>query len=446
MNEPVHGPRRGTLVPLLVLCVLFAAMTIPMAALGRLGTSEANDQERYHWPTILAMSDHLDSLSLEEYRTATGPVYHFVLAGMARKFGDSQTVIRVINAVLSLPLVLVAYLLVRRQASPWLAALLVLPFVISAYTLSSAIWITTDNASLFFVLAALFAATARGSSKARSAMTSIWAALAVGVRQIHLWVAGPCVLASALRGRHDRSMPWWKAFLFSAPIALPAVIVVGLLVWWWGGLTPPYVEARNAAVGNPFAFGFAMSMLGLFGAFYLPIVQPWKDRAMWRGAALPMVVLAALALTLLTPTTLDKDAGRWGGPIWSIVEALPAVMDRSIVFPPLAMLGAVFLLSACRRAALLGRANEAMVVLAAIVCFTVAHAVQPWCGQRYFEPILLMMAAWLSSLGIEPAARESSSVGDRATMSMWAGPAMLSVMQLAVSVYAVYWQTHAAPG
>jgi hypothetical protein len=434
--------KRRAHLPVMLLCVLFAALTVPFALLGRVGTSEANDQERFHWPTILAMSENWPTVTLEEYRTATGPLYHAALAAVVAVTTSEQWPVRVVNALASLPLIVAVYALVRRRAPPWHAALLVLPLALSAYVLSSAIWITTDNVAHWFVVFALLLVTARANDAKRTAIaSSICAALATAVRQIHLWLVAPIAVAHLMRMMSRPGAYWARATLIAALMALPAMIVVTLLAWWWGGLTPPFVEARNAPVGNTFAFGFMISLVGFFGMFYLPLMQPWQDRSLRSGRVLPVVVLMALALTLLSPTTLSKAEGRWGGPIWWVVDHAPTIAGRSVVFPPLAVLGAVVLLAGCRRAAALGRSFEASVVLVALASFTVAHAVQPWCAQRYFEPMVLIFVTWLASLCIETAERNPSHSGTRVPLRTWLGPAILSAIQLLLSCYTVYWVT-----
>jgi len=426
-----------------MLCVLFLALTIPMTLLGRLGTSESNDQERYHWPTILAMSEAWPTVSLEDYRTATGPAYHAALAAVVMVIGEAQWPIRIINALVSLPLVVLMYWLVRRRVQAWLAAIMVLPIVVSPYVLSSAIWITTDNVAHWLIVAALMAATTAGTARGMK-RASIFSALAAGVRQIHLWVIAPCALAALMQPLSQSKPNWPLALLHAAFVALPAMIVVALLVWWWGGLTPPYVEARHAAIGNPFGFGFAISLVGAFGVFYLPLMQPRKQLATCAPWAMFALIALALALTVFTPTTLDKSEGRWGGAIWAVVDHMPTVADRSIVFPILAALGALFLLIACTRAAQLGRSFEAFIVLVALVCFTVAHAVQPWCAQRYFEPMILVFVMWLASLSVNPSETIPNNQAMRMPMAYWLAPAALTALQLVNTIYAVYWQTRPA--
>ena len=431
-------PRRSSL-PVIALCVLFAALTLPMAWLGRVGTSEAVDQNDYHWPTILAMSEDWPAVSLDEYRTATGPLYHALLAGIVWLTGADQAPIRVINALLSLVLIVAVHMLVSRRVGSWLAVLFTLPLAFSAYVLSSAIWITTDNFGLAFVVLALVAATANSARPVRGAVGSaVFAALATAVRQIALWVVAPCAFAAFLHRMREPNRGIIRNGIIADTVAVPAIIVIALLYWWWGGLTPPLFE-KHAPTGQPFAIGFTLSLIGMFGVFFLPVMRPQGDRSLWRSWPAFACVAIAVAITVVQPTTLDKDAGRWAGPIWALVDHLPAVADRSIVFPPLAALGAIVLLAGFRRAASLGRSFDASVLLIAVMCFAVSHAVQPWCAQRYFEPIVLVFVAWLASLCVEPAA--SSESLKLVPVRLWLGPAVLSAFQLALSGYAVYWQS-----
>ncbi len=42
-------------------------------------TSEAKDQDRYHWPVIVTMIDQWPAIDLVEYRSTTSPGYHLAM-------------------------------------------------------------------------------------------------------------------------------------------------------------------------------------------------------------------------------------------------------------------------------------------------------------------------------------------------------------------------------
>jgi hypothetical protein len=217
----------------------------------------------------------------------------------------------------------------------------------------------------------------------------------------------------------------------------------------WGGLTPPaYRDLHDAGI-NTATCGFTLALLGGLGIFYLPAALPARLPGRFRAQNacwIAVAIAVALAATLCWPTSYTPHnpgdeffpvPGRWGGPLWELVRLAPAVGGRSIVLPPLAVLGALILLALSRAAASQGRGRSAALLLLGLLAFVAAQSVNSQCWQRYIEPVVIVTLAWLAALaaGADPPRRW-----------WWAGPAALAALQLALSAVSIYRKVWLADG
>ncbi len=441
-----------------MLCLLFAILVWPVVliAQGTLGdgapdvkypTSEMGDQRNYHEPTILAFAEQWPSVDLVNYPSATSPGYHLLMALVARYMSHDLVVLQFAGSLLSFGLLLVVWGYGARHARAWPALGLVLPLVASSYVIGSGIWLVTDNAGLLFVCLALGGAMMVQPTAMRTARWGLYATCAVGIRQIHVWVAAPVILAALLASPLSRFAPRplgsgskqslsWAGFFTALPVLLLPLVMVGLFIWLWGGLTPPaYADLHSTGLA-PVSSLVALALVGSFGVFFLPTFCPkWTD-ILKVDRWLVVAVVLAIAVSLTIPTSFDISRGRWGGAIWELVRRMPDVAGRSIVFPPLAALGAVVLVHAWRAAGRAGRAREATVLLLSLLGWMIAESVNTQSGQRYCEPMILVGLAWLAALSVSPSQEITSfrPVHPR----WWLGPAALGVIQLALSTFTVY--------
>jgi len=450
LNHPHAGATRGPRIRAgLTLALMYVLLVFPAVVSQRGGTNEADDEQGHHIPVIETMAAQWPGVDLVHYESATSPGYHLFFAALHRYAGIGELTMRLINALVSLAMVMFIWRMAARFINPWPALALVLAFLCSTYVLGSAIWLTTDNASLFLALIAVGGASLLRPTAMRVIGWSAAATAAVLVRQIHLWCAAPVMLAFILLTPVERFMaPWlgggndlriartW-ASLWLIPIVLLPFVVLGWLAWMWGGLMPPmYADLHNAGP-NPATPAVALSVCGAFGVFFLPIFLRIGQSATPRRHELLLIALA-IACTLLVPTSYNKDAGRWGGAIWEVARVLPSIADRSIVLPVLGVLGAYVLIMAWRACRASGRQREAIILLLSLLGWLVAQSMNTQAWQRYAEPILLVALAWLAGLAMSPAQTPDIRT-DSTSHRALAGPLALAVIQFIIACWKVYW-------
>ncbi|MEE9128741.1 MAG: hypothetical protein V3T84_01895 [Phycisphaerales bacterium] len=453
-----HHNRRSRRSAAAVLCLLFSILVWPvvLSTQGTLGdgatdikypTSEMGDQRKYHEQTILAFAEQWPIVDLVNYPSATSPGYHLLMALVARYMSHDLVVLQFASGLLSFGLLLVVWGYGARHARAWPALGLVLPLVASSYVIGSGIWLVTDNAGLLFVCLALGGAMMVQPTAMRTARWGLYATCAAGIRQIHVWVAAPVILAALLGSPLGRYAPrhlcsglkqtLTMSVLFATlPVLLLPLVMVGLFILLWGGLTPPAYAGLHTTGFAPVSSLVALALVGSFGIFFLPAFCPkWTD-ILNIDRWLVVAVILAVAVSLIFPTSYEQSLGRWGGAIWVLVGRMPDVAGRSIVFPPLAALGAVVLVHAWRAAGRAGRAREATVLLLSLLGWMIAESVNTQSGQRYCEPMILVGLAWLAALSVSPT--KGTALFVPVHRLWWAGPVTLGAIQLVLSASTVY--------
>lgn len=405
-------------VPLLV--ALFWVLVLPVLLSGNTtANAGARDESSYHLPTILLLAPQLPTPNLEWIWTATTPGFHLVLSVFARLVTDEREALEAVAALFSLAMILVAYRLIARYTDRWSAFALTLPLLFSHYVLQSAAWLNTDNTAVLFILLALGVALALPATGRGFVRGGAYVFLAVWVRQVALWAAGPFVFAAALAGRFRDLRPLVRAGL----ALIPALASLAVLAAVWGQLTPPLFAQQSGA--SPAAVPFTLALVGLFGWFFAACAVRFDD--LTRGRA-PLVAAGVGALLALAPPTSESEhlQQRTGGGLWKTVDATPTVADRSLLILVLAIAGSVLLVGLWRAAARAAMGNPALVVLVAIASLALAQAGTVRTYQRYFEPVLLVLLALLATF-----ARPSR---DRTVAAM----AALTAIQLFGAISVVY--------
>ncbi|MFG0274623.1 MAG: hypothetical protein ACF8QF_06170 [Phycisphaerales bacterium] len=440
-----NGRRRWWIVAA-TLAAVYLALTLPVVFSGRTGPSEAFDQDNHHLVVIQSMADGWPHIELVDYPSATSPGYHLVMSLVGRAAspeapGSERAVLamRVVNTLVSLGLLLGAWWGAARLTGPIAGAALVTPLLANSYFLGAAIFLTTDNAALCFVILAMTGLLRRDLGIAGGVGLGVAACAAVAVRQIHAWVAAPvgaaCLLASPLRSlaprwlRPDRTGPALPAMAPVGVIAgLAPLALLGWFVWLWGGLMPPaYVDLHNTGV-NGATFAFAFALAGGLGVFLAPVagLDLRRDLRCRLSIALAGV---ALVCALATPTDYALKHRAFGA-LWRIVEMTPAIGGRSVVLALGAPVGGLLLGAFWSAANRRGRGPASALLLLSMLGWALAQSFNSMAWQRYFEPFLLVMLAWLAA-----GARDRDDAGPR---WLWAGPLSLAAIELALSGVSLY--------
>ena len=439
------------------LAAVFLALTMPTIVLSQrlldrgveIPGSQPFDEVNYHMPVVGAMAQQWPGVDLVNYRSATSPGYHLALAAVVRAAGPSELRLRVINALLSLGLVLAVAWPMARTGPPLLAFFGGSCLIASSYVYGGAAYLTTDNAAMLFVALALMpcvfgrgfgsagASGWRGPGVAALMLAGAFAALAVGVRQIHVWLAAPVGLAGMAAsglmplpmglGRGSSGAASGRS---AAPLvagALAAAMPTALLAYFvsiWGGIMPPAYRDLHGKSLNPALPALALATAGLLGACFAPVAMPALSR---RGARAPVALGALIGLaSALVPTAFNPDAGRHNGWLWQAVAKAPAIADRSLLILALAPLGGAILGALWNAAADRGRAAHATVLLFAMLAWAAAHSANAQAWLRYVEPMVLLALLWLAALAVAPSSIGEPPRGGGIHRLAFLGPALLA--------------------
>ncbi len=432
-----RAPWAGLALSLAVLLI-----ALPVIASGRAGPSEASDQDKYHLPVIDAMVNQWPAIDIVNFDSATAPGYHALMAGVRVLLGEDAGPmgVRVLNALFGALVPLCAFLVARRWTTPARAALLTAPLAFNPYILGGAMYLTTDNLAYILVLSAL--GLSLGSlTPGRAARAGLCATLAVAVRQIHVWTIAPLAVAAFLASPLGKGAG--KGSWRSAVIAVLGVLAAGgLLVLFyalWGGLTPPSDAAIKHAGGpNPASPALALALCGVSA----PLLGAGALLASWQKGVRRWWVIGGIVGLLVgaAPETSYQLKRRAYGWMWRLVEEAPVVADRSLLIVLLATLGGGAIAALGARCVRRGRGAELLVLAVGASGWLAAQSMNTMAWQRYFEPLLLALVAWLVVLA------GACDVRTRLQKQLaCAGPALLAIVQLALSALTLGREVLAAP-
>ncbi len=427
-----------------MMAVVLVSSAWPIATDWLVGRA-AFDHLHYHLPAIERFVAELPAADLVDYASATTPGYHLLVAAAGRALQANPIGLRWLGLAFTLALIgWVSGWLGKRVG--WAAVAITLPMAGSLYVYSSGVWLLPDNAGWLGVWAVLvmLLSPARGSVLRWMAI-AFALTLLVLARQIHLWALGPVMVAAWLDASKITSdaqplsiresarvlKPTWsrvRACARALLLGLPAIAVLGAFVMMWGGLVPPRFAEFHASRGSLSAGAFFLSLFAGFGVFFIAwwwegFITLVRTRRGLLIAALSMGVLAAV----LPQTDYSVEQGRYGA-LWSVADRMPTVAHRSLLIALMAPVGAVMLASWL----ILLDVRSRWIMLAACAGFVAASSTNSIAGQRYYEPMVLMVLAMLAgqhSLHAEPRAQPR-----RTRMLAWVGPALLGVILAALTV------------
>ena len=421
----LRSERRAALLTLIALFAI-THLSIVLFAPHAASTSEASDQNLYHYPVIQTMVEQWPAIDLVHYQSTTSPGYHLVMAGVASVLGDELTVLQLVSSLGTLAMLIIVWWPMQRRLGGWTALAWTAPLIVSSYVIGASAWLTTDNWAWAFVALALGGAIFNAPTAAALASWGIAATAAVFIRQVHLWVAGAPWLAALFvpAAMRWRSVPAWIPMLL--PFALMATFYV-----MWDGLTPPAFRDKHNVGMNPASLCVILSLVAAYGVWFMPAWLPSSRRALPRHPLVWGVAIVVLIFSVLIETTYaPKPDGRWGGVIWEFVRRAPSIGTTSLVLPVTSMAGVLVIGRAIEAARAHGRARGSAILVLALAGFSAAQMMNSMAWQRYVEPLVLMAVAWLSVLALAPQTSETR----RARL----GPVILAGGLLLLSGITVY--------
>jgi len=412
--------RERRLWPVAAVVLLFLAAALPLILTGVMRGRGASDQIRYHEPTIArgwtdpttgqpraSFADQWPRIDFSDYLSATTPGYHVVLA-TAAQISRSRVYLRLVSALFTVGLLGTMAWACSVRFRPIQALACSLPLACSMYVFDSGIYLLPDNAGWWGVLGIILLALRPRFDAwtiVGGGLILLWLVL---IRQIHLWAAAPIWTAAWLgsAGQHEQTIP---GLLRDVPARLarlvPALLValpaLGLLLYFrdlWGGrLIPPTFEYWYSGRLSWATPAFFLSLLGAGSVFFLPylFVPIFGVLARRPGRTLGVAALAAAVgflLAVVPATNPDFEAGRFSG-IWRATEMFPVIAGRtSVLIVLLSMFGAVMLSAWAYALPFRSR----WIVLSAMTAFVAAQIASPQLWQRYHEPLILMLLAFMA--------------------------------------------------
>lgn len=424
-----------------VASALFLLLALPIILTGFNEGRASRDARFYHEPVIREFAPQLPAPDLTDYASATTPLYHLVLALPVRMGLDSTTALRLLSAAISVPLFyLLASSLARRWPSPratLMGVALTLPLIASNYSLFPGVFVLPDNLAWLMVLVLLLRAQAGCLSLASCAVSGVLLALLVATRQIHLWVAGPLVVAAFLSGDPQVIKPLWQGLrerlgptLVMTLWVIPAVLIVAYFYVLWNGLTPPRFQVTTQSF-SPSLPAFVLLEIAILSLFFSPWLWPvWKSLS--RATRWKLVLVGGavgLALAAGPETTWSFADGRASG-WWNLVRKLPVIGGHSSI---------VVLLGAPAGAICLGvwgagvSRRDRVILGVSLLAFAAAQTASANVWQRYHEPMLLMLMA-IAATGVSARLQHPSPLGDRARL---AAPLALALLLALITAKAL---------
>lgn len=395
-----------------VVVAVFLAAALPLILSQNLMGRAAFDQLHYHEPVVRQFAAQWPRPDLSDYRSATTPGYHLVLAGFARYFSDSGMALQLAAASFTAALLgLLAWICARISAAAGRSAILTLPMVASIYVFFPGVWLLPDNLGWLLVLVmgllSWRIACCRGAAALNFTLAAALLFAVVLVRQSHFWTAGLLWLAAwiaaapigdgGLMGMLSSLPRRLRGIALAAVATLPAAAALAWFARMWGGMTPPLFKGQYPELFNLATPAFILSLLAALSVFFGGFVGPAAWRVLKeRPVGLALAMLAAAVVAAVPDTTYVHEQRSTG--LWNLVKIGPVIGGHtSVVLLVLAPAGAWALLAwFC---ALGPRAR--WMFLCALGAFAAAQTATPLCWQRYIEPFLLMWLA-LAAAAVGP--------------------------------------------
>lgn len=378
------NPSRQRLWHLLLLTLPFIAVIVYSKGLsGSLPVARylTYDEGKFHYPTILQFAKEFPYFNLQDYNSATTPLYHLLMALLQNVFNGDLLLLRWVSVIISYLAVVVLYkILAKRLSVPHnFALLLSLIFLSAPYFFGASFVIQPGNAAVLLLLL-----TINSYLKFKvgyQARHFIWAMffmmLCLLCRQTYLYLSMAIGLDLLLHTKNKVQLIKYYVLMLVALLPLVALIVL------WEGLTPPSFSSAHTEAGliNIKALEFGLVILGLYFIFLLPSdFYPWLPGK--KLLAIAGLAVASILLLFLVP--LQGKDNELSGNIPRIATKLPSLFHTSFLYFLLVPAGTVALYLI-----ILKQKLHFFVLL--LLCFFISNLPSKIIFQRYFDTAIILV-------------------------------------------------------
>jgi len=375
-----------SIIVLPFLAVLFYSDWLRMA----IPTFHDGDEQIYHFPIIKSFSEQLPFPDISDYNSATGPLYHIVLAAGVRLLGLEIHSLRLLNMLFSIIGCIVFYKILRlRSDNHLLSALVSIVFSLSPYFFGSSFRLLTDNFAIMLYFASVYFLLKFSEKPNYGYWFSfcIFAMLCTVTRQVYVHIFLIGLFVSVFNPSINT-----KAKLVMTIGTFLSAIPLMMLIVLWEGFTPPTFQDKYATsiVFLPRSAGFAVAVVGVY---YLLLHMPNLSEV-WRNYRLliPCIIIAILWLPFspLAPQANRADDGY----LWKLSEATPTILGSRLAFWMLFPIGLFALVKS------MGYRLSGVPVGVWIILSLAPYAFQENIFQKYYDlSVLPIMLIWFAFAG-----------------------------------------------
>lgn len=359
------------------------------------------DHVRYHLPSVMLIRERWPSLNIAtDTLSAITPGYYYLLASLSFLVGKGEISLRLINLFISslVPALLLSYAK-HSGLGARVAIVFLLPLLLSPSFVKNSIWIMTDNAALLLAVLSLLLIIDAPAGMGRSAVPiGILSSMATFFRQTNFWLVVPAAINLVLptssndKVTRDAFFPekilctskkkasplLWTAFLL-----LPLLVVIILILSWGGPVPSRWSNASLSISICPIAY--ILAVFAVSGSGYVLAIA---NKSISYYLRLPLVryfLATGFVVSLISPTSYNIGAGRWGGMFWEIVKLMPTLGERSILFMLLAPIGSAVIGILWHEMSRNNRKKESLIWISSVAAWSATFVVNRQVFHRYFE-------------------------------------------------------------
>lgn len=340
-----------------------------------------DDEILYHLPLIQAFAESGWRIELEEYSSATPPLFHVVFAGLYRLFAENVWILRAVNVGITLAIALVVMRALSSRLPPATTLSITLPIAFAPYIWTRGYALLTESLATFFVVLAARALFIRRWSHSGYVQAGVFLALATATRHHWSYLAVALAVITLLSPGLPR-----ERVVRALPLALPLLVLLACVAAW-GGLVPPQFREANAArTLNWRAVVFTVTALGFYGA----AMNPSYLASLARQPLLVFVSAVTGALLAVGSRLALKSERTDNGYLWSTTAPFPTIAGANVVLAALTMLGVLHLLGRWQRG------DRASVIIVGFLALSFLPVRLNF--QKYYEVSMLLVTARVAAL------------------------------------------------